>query len=142
MASWRPDGPVRLDEAGDLVISPLTAEDAPEETIALKAELIEILPVRTDRVLVLGHTQRQRARAGLALSRRPSQSGIVVHTGIKLQIINVRHGPGRNSQIVREVEAWSLVDGAQQQPPGAQWNTLQIGQPTRQPDDLVGRGCA
>jgi TnpA family transposase len=38
------DGPVRLDEAGDLVISPLTAEDVPEEATALKAELTEMLP--------------------------------------------------------------------------------------------------
>ncbi|MFI9533676.1 DUF4158 domain-containing protein [Nocardia fusca] len=38
------DGPVRLDEAGDLVISPLTAEDIPTEAIELKAELTEILP--------------------------------------------------------------------------------------------------
>ncbi|GGL39374.1 hypothetical protein GCM10011588_62620 [Nocardia jinanensis] len=38
------DGPVHLDEAGDLVISPLTAEDIPAEAIALKAELTEMLP--------------------------------------------------------------------------------------------------
>ncbi len=38
------DGPVRLDEDGDLVISPLTAEDIPAEAIALKAELTEMLP--------------------------------------------------------------------------------------------------
>jgi TnpA family transposase len=38
------DGPVRLDEAGDLVISPLTAEDIPAEAITLKAELTEMLP--------------------------------------------------------------------------------------------------
>ncbi|MFF7945155.1 Tn3 family transposase [Nocardia gamkensis] len=38
------DGPVRLDEAGDLVISPLTAEDIPAEAIELKAELTEMLP--------------------------------------------------------------------------------------------------
>jgi len=38
------DGPVRLDEAGDLVISPLTAEDVPTEAVALKAELTEMLP--------------------------------------------------------------------------------------------------
>lgn len=38
------DGPVRLDEDGDLVISPLTAEDVPEEAKALKAELTEMLP--------------------------------------------------------------------------------------------------
>ncbi|MGF6884319.1 hypothetical protein ABIA39_005554 [Nocardia sp. GAS34] len=38
------DGPVRLDEAGDLVISPLTAEDVPSESEALKAELTEMLP--------------------------------------------------------------------------------------------------
>jgi TnpA family transposase len=38
------DGPVRLDEAGDLVISPLTAEDVPQEATALKAELTEMLP--------------------------------------------------------------------------------------------------
>jgi len=38
------DGPVRLDEAGDLVISPLTAEDVPAEATALKAELTEMLP--------------------------------------------------------------------------------------------------
>lgn len=37
-------GPVRLDEDGDLVISPLTAEDVPAEAIALKAELTEMLP--------------------------------------------------------------------------------------------------
>ncbi|MEV0111562.1 Tn3 family transposase [Nocardia sp. NPDC050799] len=38
-------GPVRLDdESGDLVISPLTAEDVPAEAIALKAELTEMLP--------------------------------------------------------------------------------------------------
>ncbi len=39
------DGPVRLDEEGDLVISPLTAEDVPAEAIALKAELTEMLPL-------------------------------------------------------------------------------------------------
>ncbi|MFI6180339.1 Tn3 family transposase [Nonomuraea sp. NPDC051191] len=38
------DGPVRLDAAGDLVISPLTAEDIPAEAVALKAELTEMLP--------------------------------------------------------------------------------------------------
>ncbi|WP_152104033.1 hypothetical protein, partial [Rhodococcus aetherivorans] len=38
------DGPVRLDEAGDLVISPLSAEDVPAEATALKAELTEMLP--------------------------------------------------------------------------------------------------
>ncbi|MEO6089760.1 MAG: Tn3 family transposase [Umezawaea sp.] len=38
------DGPVRLDDAGDLVISPLTAEDVPAEAVALKAELTEMLP--------------------------------------------------------------------------------------------------
>jgi hypothetical protein len=38
------DGPVRLDENGDLVISPLTAEDVPAEATALKAELTEMLP--------------------------------------------------------------------------------------------------
>jgi TnpA family transposase len=32
------------DEAGDLVISPLTAEDVPSEATALKAELTEMLP--------------------------------------------------------------------------------------------------
>ncbi|WP_405148999.1 Tn3 family transposase [Sphaerisporangium sp. NBC_01403] len=35
---------MRLDEEGDLVISPLTAEDVPAEAIALKAELTEMLP--------------------------------------------------------------------------------------------------
>ncbi len=40
----RGEGPVRLDEGGDLVISPLTAEDVPAEAIALKAELTEMLP--------------------------------------------------------------------------------------------------
>jgi hypothetical protein len=38
------DGPVRLDEAGDLVIPPLTAEDVPAEATALKAELTEMPP--------------------------------------------------------------------------------------------------
>ncbi|MEU4376994.1 Tn3 family transposase [Pseudonocardia alni] len=38
------DGPVRLDDAGDLVISPLTAEDIPGEAVALKAELTDMLP--------------------------------------------------------------------------------------------------
>jgi TnpA family transposase len=38
------DGPVRLDDEGDLVISPLTAEDVPAEATALKAELTELLP--------------------------------------------------------------------------------------------------
>jgi TnpA family transposase len=38
------DGPVRLDEEGDLVISPLAAEDIPAEAVALKAELTEMLP--------------------------------------------------------------------------------------------------
>ncbi|MFD3592591.1 Tn3 family transposase [Nocardia sp. NPDC058640] len=38
------DGPVRLDEDGDLVISPLTAEDIPSEATALKAELTAMLP--------------------------------------------------------------------------------------------------
>ncbi len=38
------DGPVRVDEAGELVISPLTAEDVPDEAKALKAELTEMLP--------------------------------------------------------------------------------------------------
>jgi Transposase and inactivated derivatives, TnpA family len=37
-------GPVRLDEAGELVISPLTAEDVPAEAVVLKAELTEMLP--------------------------------------------------------------------------------------------------
>ena len=38
------DGPVRLDEEGDLVISPLSAEDVPTEATALKAELTQMLP--------------------------------------------------------------------------------------------------
>jgi TnpA family transposase len=38
------DGPVCLDSDGDLVISPLTAEDVPAEATALKAELTEMLP--------------------------------------------------------------------------------------------------
>ncbi|MEV0106750.1 Tn3 family transposase [Nocardia sp. NPDC050799] len=39
------EGPVRLDgESGDLVISPLTAEDVPAEAVSLKAELTEMLP--------------------------------------------------------------------------------------------------
>ena len=38
------DGPVRLDDDGDLVISPLSAEDVPAEAVALKAELTEMLP--------------------------------------------------------------------------------------------------
>jgi hypothetical protein len=38
------DGPVRLDGDGDLVISPLSAEDIPAEAVALKAELTEMLP--------------------------------------------------------------------------------------------------
>ncbi|WP_212735083.1 Tn3 family transposase [Herbidospora galbida] len=38
------DGPVRLDDDGDLVISPLSAEDVPAEALALKAELTEMLP--------------------------------------------------------------------------------------------------
>jgi len=38
------DGPVRLDENGDLVISSLTAEDVPTEAMVLKAELTEMLP--------------------------------------------------------------------------------------------------
>ncbi|MGH3565747.1 MAG: Tn3 family transposase [Pseudonocardia sp.] len=38
------DGPVRLDDEGDLVISPLTAEDVPSEATALKAELTAMLP--------------------------------------------------------------------------------------------------
>ncbi len=38
------DGPVRLDDAGELVISPLTAEDIPAEAVALKAELTDMLP--------------------------------------------------------------------------------------------------
>jgi len=38
------EGPVRLDEEGNLVISPLTAENVPAEAIALKAELTEMLP--------------------------------------------------------------------------------------------------
>ncbi len=38
------DGPVRLDEDGNLVISPLTAEDVPAEAAALKAELTGMLP--------------------------------------------------------------------------------------------------
>ncbi|MEG8179758.1 Tn3 family transposase [Nocardia terpenica] len=37
-------GPVRLDDEGELVISPLTAEDVPAEAMALKAELMEMLP--------------------------------------------------------------------------------------------------
>lgn len=37
------DGPVRLDDAGELVISPLTAEDIPGEAVALKAELTDML---------------------------------------------------------------------------------------------------
>jgi hypothetical protein len=38
------DGPVRLDDAGELVISPLTAEDIPGEAVAPKAELTDTLP--------------------------------------------------------------------------------------------------
>ena len=38
------DGPVRLDADGDLVISPLSAQDIPAEAAALKAELTQMLP--------------------------------------------------------------------------------------------------
>ncbi len=38
------DGQVRLDDAGDLVISPLSAEDVPAEAVALKAGLTGMLP--------------------------------------------------------------------------------------------------
>lgn len=38
------DGSVRLDDAGELVIAPLSAEDLPAETEALRAELGELLP--------------------------------------------------------------------------------------------------
>lgn len=38
------DGPVRLDDDGDLVISPLSAENVPDEAVALKAELTSMLP--------------------------------------------------------------------------------------------------
>ncbi len=38
------DGPARLDDDGELVISPLSAEDIPAEATALKAELTEMLP--------------------------------------------------------------------------------------------------
>ncbi|MEV6097211.1 hypothetical protein [Nocardia sp. NPDC051981] len=37
------DGPVRVDEAGDLGISPLTAGDVPDEAKTLKVELTEML---------------------------------------------------------------------------------------------------
>ena len=37
-------GPVRLDEDGDLIVSPLSAEDVPAEAVALKQELTEMLP--------------------------------------------------------------------------------------------------
>ena len=40
----RGDGPVRLDEDGNLVISPLTAEDVPAEAVVLKEELTQMLP--------------------------------------------------------------------------------------------------
>ncbi|MBV6697734.1 Tn3 family transposase [Kitasatospora aureofaciens] len=40
----RGDGPVRLNEAGELVISPLTAEDIPSEAEELYAELERMLP--------------------------------------------------------------------------------------------------
>ena len=38
------DGLVRLDEDGDLVVSPLSAEDVPAEAVSLKQELTEMLP--------------------------------------------------------------------------------------------------
>lgn len=38
------DGPVRLAEGGDLVIAPLSAENVPDEAVALKAELTAVLP--------------------------------------------------------------------------------------------------
>ncbi len=41
------DGPVRLDDDGQLVISPLTAEDVPAEAAELKSELTELLPFAT-----------------------------------------------------------------------------------------------
>jgi hypothetical protein len=41
------DGPVRLDEDGDLVIAPLSAEHVPDEAVALKAELTAMLPFAT-----------------------------------------------------------------------------------------------
>ena len=37
------DGPVRLDDEGNLAISPPTAEDVPTEATALKPELAEML---------------------------------------------------------------------------------------------------
>lgn len=40
----RGDGPARLDDDGELVISPLVAEGIPAEAVALKAELTEMLP--------------------------------------------------------------------------------------------------
>lgn len=38
------DGPARLDDDGDLVIAPLSAEDVPPKAAALKAELTAMLP--------------------------------------------------------------------------------------------------
>ncbi len=56
------EGPVRLDgESGDLVISPLTAEDVPAEAIALKAEPTEMLPFAPI-VSLLIETPRQAAK--------------------------------------------------------------------------------
>jgi hypothetical protein len=63
------DGPVRLDDAGELVISPLTAEDTPAEAVALKAELTDIAALRPDRVAA-DRARRAHRVAGLLHPRR------------------------------------------------------------------------
>jgi hypothetical protein len=72
------DGPVRLDDGGDLVISPLTAEDIPAEATALKAELTEVLPFAPIVSMRTELDKRTRLR-GLLHPRRPqadTQPGI------------------------------------------------------------------
>ena len=60
---------MRLDDDGDLVISPLSAEDVPAETVALKAELTEMLPFAP---IVAADRARQTHRlSGLFRHRHP-----------------------------------------------------------------------
>lgn len=98
------EGPVRVDEDGDLVISPLTAEDVPAEAIALKAELTEMLPFAPIVSLLIELDKRTRyldcfTHAGGQASRTPE---------LKRNLIAVLLAHSTNLRLTRMAEACGI----------------------------------
>ena len=103
------DGTVRVDEGGDLVISPLTAEDVPAEAVSLKAELTEKAAVRADRVAA------DRVDRGMVCAGRdPARGESGDH---RPPAVAADHGVRRGNAVLKR---WTAVPGARQVDYGAE----------------------